>query len=163
MGEVIGDHRAAVATHVAVGPEHEMIEQELPAVEQVEQRHLAIRILETVGLVDQHHGQMAASSRERVMGLVELLLLDEKRGARGLPFSLRDDLGEGIGVAGGSMGEFLFTRLGGGGVIQPIPAPPSSMGLAMCPTQGTSKIGLIRRAPAFTAFSTRASRSSTAR
>src|SRR5262249_35246100 len=49
------------------------------------------------------------------------------------------------------------------GVIQPMPAPPGSISMAMRPTLGTSKIGIISLAPALTALATRLSTSSTAR
>src|SRR5262249_6239648 len=48
------------------------------------------------------------------------------------------------------------------GVIQPMPAPPGSVRIAMRPTPFTSKIGRISFAPAAIAFFTRASTSSTA-
>jgi hypothetical protein len=43
--------------------------------------------------------------------------------------------------------------------IQPIPAPLGSSSMAIRPTSGTSKIGIISFAPAAVAFSTRASAS----
>src|SRR5262249_32138259 len=49
------------------------------------------------------------------------------------------------------------------GVIQPTPAPLGSSSMAMRPTSGTSKIGIISLAPASTALATRISTSSTAR
>lgn len=56
---------------------------------------------------------------------------------------------------------FLFDYAAG--VIQPIPAPPGCVSIAMRPIFGISKIGRINWAPAATAFSTRDPTSSTAR
>jgi hypothetical protein len=64
--DLVDEHRAAVATLVLVGAEHEVVLRVLAApLEQVEQGHLAVGTFEAVGLRDLVHRwrRRAAASR----------------------------------------------------------------------------------------------------
>jgi hypothetical protein len=92
VADLVDEHRAAVAADVLVRPEHEVVEQQLPApFEQIGQRDLACRAVEGVTLLDSHARQHAALSRERVAGPSGLLLLAEQRVVCCLPLRLGDD------------------------------------------------------------------------
>src|SRR5439155_9942814 len=71
---------------------HEVVEEQLPApFEEIEQRGLALRPVEDVLLLDVHPWQRAALDGERVPRARCVLLLDEQRVPRRLPFLRRDD------------------------------------------------------------------------
>src|SRR5205814_179236 len=95
VADLVDEHRAAVAARVLVRPEHEVVDEQLPApLEEVEQARLAGGTVEDVGLVDPDHWQPAALGRERVSCLGGVLFLGKERLPRCLPFRFRDDLGK---------------------------------------------------------------------
>src|SRR5438067_12412650 len=86
MADLVDEHRAAVTADVLIRPEHEVIEEQLPAaLEEVEQRRLSVRTVEDVALVDPDHRQPATLRRDRVSGARGLLFLRKQRISRGLP------------------------------------------------------------------------------
>src|SRR5262245_66680487 len=92
MPHLVEEHRAAFAARRLVGPEHEVVEQELAApVEEVYEPRLPVRALEHVVLRDLHPRQAAALGRERVVSARELLLLRTEPLERRLPFLPSDD------------------------------------------------------------------------
>src|SRR5262249_13314639 len=87
MGELVGDHRAAVAADLLIWPEHEVVDEELPAtVEQVDEGGLSARSVELVFLLDSHHRLAASLSRKGVALPRHRLLLGEDPLVCPLPF-----------------------------------------------------------------------------
>ena len=96
MPPLVGNHRAARASLLRPAVHarlvEEAVEDQLPApVEEVEQAHWPVRSLELVLLLDEHPRHPAALGRHRVARVGELLLLDQQRVVRLLPFLLTDD------------------------------------------------------------------------
>ena len=84
--EAVGDHRARGAARRVVGPEHEVIDEQLRApLEQVGQRGAAFVGLEAVGLVHAHPRQLLALSRQLVAAARQLLLRRQQLKPRGHP------------------------------------------------------------------------------
>src|SRR5438045_9134138 len=76
MRQPIDHHRAAIAALGLIGPEHEVVEQQLPAaLEDIYERRLPARGLQDVVLLDPHARQPPAFGGERVTGSGALLLL----------------------------------------------------------------------------------------
>jgi hypothetical protein len=91
--DVIGEERAARAALFPVGPEHEVIHDQLAAaVEQLGERLFAVRAVEGVLLVDFHPGQLASLARERITLTCERLLLCQMFAPRLQPLLARHDL-----------------------------------------------------------------------
>ena len=158
---MIGEIRAARAAFLPARAKHEMVHDELALpIEELGERLLAARRVENVRLVHLDPRQLATLGAQLVACPGEFLLLGEKRLALSGPFALGDDL-----VLHTCATPLVGTRdaQSGLGVIQPTPAPPGCMRMAIRPTPGTSKIGFISLAPALTALATRLSTSSTAR
>src|SRR5262245_54184962 len=92
VADLIEDQRAAGATLVASGAEHEMIQDQLTApFEQIGEARLARGALEFIRLLDPHARQTPALGRERIARVRGCLLLREQLRARSFPFLLRDD------------------------------------------------------------------------
>jgi hypothetical protein len=73
--EAIGDRRASRTTRGVVGPEHEVVDQELRApFEQIRQRSTSIVGLEPVVLVDADPRELLTPPRQLVVAACELLL-----------------------------------------------------------------------------------------
>ena len=76
FGHLVGARRAAGATNVPRGIEHEVPDDQLrPTLEEVEQRRSAVRVLEHVLLLDLHHGEAAPIGADPVPTVREVLLL----------------------------------------------------------------------------------------
>src|SRR4029453_7048715 len=84
--------RAARAALLPVGPEHEVIDDELaPSAEQVGERRLPARALELVALLDLHPRQLAALTGELLALAREPLFVRQKSYARCEPLVSRHD------------------------------------------------------------------------
>src|SRR5262249_22204038 len=78
VADLVDEHRAAVATHVLIRPEHEVVDKQLPPTfEEIEQPGLARGRVEDVFLLDVHPREPAPLGGERVPRVGGLLLLDE--------------------------------------------------------------------------------------
>ena len=67
VADLVDEHRAPVAARLLVRPEHEVVEEQLPAaLKQVEQPSLPVRSVEDVVLLDSDDGQPATLGGERV-------------------------------------------------------------------------------------------------
>jgi hypothetical protein len=76
--EAVGPEGAAGAALLPVGPEHEVVDEQLAApVEQVRQGARAVGIVEAVLLLDRYPGEPAPRLGQRVTTAVEVLLLGE--------------------------------------------------------------------------------------
>ncbi len=92
MADLVDEHRAPVAAFVLIRPEHEVIEEQLPApLEQVEQPSLAVRPVEDVVLLDLEPRQPAALGGERVSCPGDFLFLGKERLTGCLPLRRGDD------------------------------------------------------------------------
>ena len=90
--DVVGVKRAADATLLPVGAEHEVVDDELaPALEEILERLLPVGTLEDIGLLDLHPGQSAALPAQFVLEPGEMLLLLQEFLAGDDPFFARDD------------------------------------------------------------------------
>src|SRR3954452_21340176 len=95
MGELVDDHRAAIAAGLLIRPEHEVVDEQLPpALEQVEEGRDAVRSLEFVLLLDPHDRLATALGGEGVALPRHRLLLGQYALVRGVPFILRHDVRE---------------------------------------------------------------------
>src|ERR671924_1091672 len=85
--EAIRDRRAGWAAGGVIGPEHEVVDEELRApLEEVRQRGAPLVGLESIRLVDPHPRQFLPPPRQLVAAPRELLLLLEQLKPRGEPF-----------------------------------------------------------------------------
>jgi len=86
VADVVDDDRASLAAGVPSRVEHEVVDDQLPAaVEEVEQRRLAVRSVEDVFLVDPDHRESASLGVQPVSGAGEVLLLGEQPLTRDQP------------------------------------------------------------------------------
>src|SRR5205823_1578244 len=92
VADLVDEHRAAVATHILIRPEHEVVEKQLPATfEEIEQPSLARGPVEDVVLIDVHPREPATLGGKIVARARGLLLLDEQRVPRRLPLHRGND------------------------------------------------------------------------
>jgi hypothetical protein len=90
VADLVDEHRTAITAGIRpamrAGPEHEVIENELPtSLEEVEQLGLAVGALENVGPVDLDHRLAAAFCGQCVAGAGSHLFLGQQRLMGGLP------------------------------------------------------------------------------
>src|SRR5262245_27104605 len=103
LSDVVERHGAARTTGrgpaIDARSKHEVIEEELRALfEQIEQRDIAAAIVEAVALLHARHRQYPPLRCAPVPCTPELLLLDEQRLSRDLPFRRRNDSGKGLDI-----------------------------------------------------------------
>jgi hypothetical protein len=85
--DVVGDEGAAGADVGRVRRQHEVVDRKLTAAaEEIAERHLALRSLEGVGLLDPYPGHLAALGAQRVEPVGHVALAGEKRLPRLEPF-----------------------------------------------------------------------------
>src|SRR5260370_309790 len=90
--EVVGPERAARAALVPIRAEHEMLDDELATpLEQVAERHFALRRVEDIALLDLLPRQLAALARQLVAPAGEFLLLGEMGLLRLQPLFVRNN------------------------------------------------------------------------
>src|SRR5918996_6493321 len=95
MADLVDEHRAAIAALVLVRPEHEVVEEQLPApLEEVEQARRAVPAVEDVVLIDPDHRQTATLGGECVSCPGGFLFLGKEGLPRCLPLRLGDDGGK---------------------------------------------------------------------
>ena len=91
--EAVGDRRAGRTAGRKVGPEHEVVDEELRAPsEEVVERGAPFLGIESIRLVDPDPRQLLAPPRQLVAATGQLLLLFEQREAGAQPLVTRNDL-----------------------------------------------------------------------
>ena len=86
VGQLVGAGGAARAAVLPLGVEHEVVDDQLrTAFEDAGERHLPVRAVEDVVLLDLDHRQIATFDVEGVAGTCQLFLLLQELEARGAP------------------------------------------------------------------------------
>jgi hypothetical protein len=113
VGDLVDRRGAARAALVPLGVEHEVLDDELaPALEDVEQGHLAVLTGEDVVLVDAHHRHPAAIGVQGILDARQLLLALEKCAAGGEPLLSGGDLGQTHVISSGRHGKCATRGVG---------------------------------------------------